>query len=180
MDELTIINSMLAVVGEHPVSSADSLHPTVVVAKQILETENAAFQGIGWFFNTEYDVTLKPAADGRIVIPSNTLHVTSSQGKYTQRLGVLYNLDSHTSTFTEDVSCTIIVQVDIPDLPPNAAEYLRQRARLAMFTNDDGEGQKTVKLEQAVNAAYATLRAQHINFIGVSFATSPQSVSVFR
>lgn len=180
MDELDIINGMLAVVGEHPVSSTDSLHPTVVVAKELLNTENYAVQSKGWFFNTETGVVLKPAADGRIILPNNTLKVSVSGSKYVQRGRVLYNLTDHTDKFTEDVQVDITTKIDIADLPPNAHLYLKARARTAMFLNDDGEGNKQARLEAAEAAAYRALNSEHVWFINQNLTSSPQMTNIMK
>ena len=180
MDELTIINSMLAVIGEHPVSSVNSLHPTVVIARQLLSSENEQMQGKGWFFNTEYGVTLKPAADGRVVVPSNTLRIKSPGGQLAQRGTVLYNMDGHTDIFTEDVQVDITYRVDIEDLPPNAATYLNARACYKMFLNEDGEGRKMQELKEERERAYQMLNTEHIHFLGRNFSTSPASLRVLK
>ena len=180
MDELDIINSMLAVVGEHPVSSLSSLHPTVVVAKEILDTENYAVQSKGWFFNTETDVTLKPAADGSIILPSNTLKVKVAGKKYTQRGRVLYNLEEHTDKFTEDVQVDLTYKIDIADLPPNAHLYLKACARVAMFLNDDGEGNKQARLEAARDDAYRALYSEHVWFVNQNMTSSPQVSGIMK
>lgn len=180
MDELDIINGMLAVVGEHPVSSLDSRHPTVVIAKELLSTEDYAVQSKGWFFNTESDVTLKPAADGRVVLPSNTLKVKVAGKKYVQRGRVLYNLEEHTDQFTEDVQVDITLRVDIADMPPSAHLYLKARARVAMFLNDDGEGNKQARLEAARDDAYRALYSEHVWFINQNMTSSPQVSGIMK
>lgn len=180
MDELDIINSMLAVVGEHPVSSLTSLHPTVVVAKELLNTENYAVQSVGWFFNTETDVTLKPAADGRIILPSNTLKVKTAGQQYVQRGRVLYNLAEHTDQFTEDVQVSITYKVDVADLPPNAHLYLKAKARVAMFLNDDGEGTKQARLEDERDRAYRALYSEHVWFVNQNLTSSPQVSGIMK
>jgi len=180
MDELEIINAMLAVVGEHPVSSKSSLHPTVVIAKSILSIANKKMQGKGWFFNTEYGVVLKPAADGRIVVPSNILKFRIEGSNIIQRGGVLYDMDQHTDKFSGDVTSTLTLDIDIDSLPPNAQAYLCAMACANMFLNDDGEGGKMDRLDREVENTFRVLRAEHIIFVNQNQSNSPRSQAVLK
>lgn len=178
MTELSIINAMLLVIGEASVTSPNSLHPSVVLAKELLAAENEALQGRGWFFNTEKGVVLSAAADGRVVVPSTALHVKADSGNYVQRDGVLYDMDNHTDIIGQNVTVTLISKLNIQDLPPVAAEYLRARARFTMFANEDGEGNKMRTLTVERDQAYAALNRLDITFKARQSEQSPAVTNV--
>lgn len=173
MNELSIINSMLHVIGEDSVTSITSLHPSVVLARELLAVENEIIQGRGWFFNKETGVVLSAAADGRVIVPSTALHIKAESGNYVQREGVLYDMDNHTDIINGSVTVTLITKLAIEDLPPVAAAYLRACARYVMFENEDGEGQKMRSLTAKRDEAYRALNALDITFKSKQSEASP-------
>lgn len=176
MTELDIINSMLAQVGEAPVTSAESLHPSVVSAKNVLKNVNAAEQGKGWYFNTERNRVLLPNTTGEILIPTGTLVLDSEDAddKLIMRGRVLYDNKNFTTIINRPVKVMRIVRVDYEDLPPTAAEYIRAQAAYKFFVEEDGEGNKYAALLNDVQMAYARLNAEHIRIVGSNALVAPR------
>lgn len=176
MTELEIINSMLAQVGESPVTSAESLHPSVVSAKNVLKNVNTAEQGRGWYFNTERNRVLLPNTTGEVLVPPGTLLIDSEDpdDKLVQRGRVLYDNKNFTTIINRPVKVRRIVRVDYEDLPPTAAEYIRAQAVYKFFVEEDGEGNKYAALLSDVQNAYARLNAEHIRVVGSNALSAPR------
>ncbi|MGX9389624.1 hypothetical protein ACWX0O_01740 [Nitrobacteraceae bacterium UC4449_H16] len=184
MDRATIINSMLSVIGESGVSSTTSTHPSVQTASRILDTEDADFQQVGWWFNREYRLTLVPNSEGRVVVPAAALDVTISDVgvqqpeeklRYTRRDNLIYDTFKHTSVLNTKIIVDIVTRLSIESLPSVAASFIMHKAREAMYVDDDGDKYKSDKLAQATAVAWQRLRAVEIRKSGVSALDNPTS-----
>ena len=173
---LEIINAMLAVNGEAPVSSVNSTDPAAIQAKNALTLIDRAVQARGWWFNTEPKLRLLPLdGTGEIVLPQNTLQVdpVSSRLDYVKRGTRLYDRTNSTFDIGAEVVVRIVLRLDIEDLPENAATYLRCKAVKEHYTDDDGDEQKIKRLEDRENEAYAFLQREHLANSNVNNKLSP-------
>jgi len=136
--ELEAINTLLAVIGEAPVSSlTGTLSVDVVIARSTLKEVSREVQGIGWHFNTEFEVDLSPNEDDEIVVPTNAFQVDLELAYLKGRDIVirnnrLYDKIEHTYTFTDAVKATVVYGLDFEDLPPTARDFIMVRAARKM------------------------------------------------
>lgn len=179
MTELNIINSMLAVHGESKVTSAESLHPSVVAARDVLDRVNTAVQTSGWFFNTEYDRPLHPDVSGKVLVPEGTLKLEGSveRGQFVQRGSVLYDLKNFTSGIGRVVYVNRVARIAYEELPESAAEFIRASAVYEFFVQEDGEGSKHQALFAARDAARARLYREHVSWQNSNPLNSPRSIA---
>ena len=140
---LDIINAMLISTGEEPVTSEESMHPSAVQAKAWFNTNNYRFQQRGWWFNTEYKLSLGPNEEGKIVLPDGTLKIkiTSHPNYYLKRGRYLYNPVDHTYVFTDPVIADVVLLLDADDLPSAAVNYLSAKCVLDWYSHE-GSGDK--------------------------------------
>lgn len=179
MTELEIINSMLAVQGESKVTSAESLHPSVVNARDVLQRVNTAVQSSGWFFNTERNRPLHPDISGKVLVPEGTLKLEASveRGQYIVRGDVLYDIKNFTSIIGKTVLVNRIARIDYSDMPESAAEYIRAYAVYEFFVQEDGEGTKHQALYEARKVARARLYTEHVQWQRSNQLHSPRSIA---
>lgn len=156
---LTIINAMLGSVGEAPVTSIGSGHPSVLSAKPVLDSANEDLQARSWWFNTEKNFPLSPdPATGEIVLPGQTTKVdVLGNNNYVQRGSRLYDNVNHTYNIGQEIKVDIVLQLDIEDLPLQAQNYLKHKAVFDFYTNDDFDKQKADKLEIKAIKAWSDL-----------------------
>lgn len=182
VQKLDIIRHMLSVIGESGVSNEESLHPSVLTATDIIDTEDADFQGPGWWFNTEYDLVLTQDNRGEVQIPGNALGFRLSnienlsaadKRRYVKRGTRVYDAVNHTFSIGSPLTVDIIVKLDIEDMPAVASSYLLHKAALSMYVADDGDTFKTDKLEQRVTLAWQKLRAEEMKSLAVNALDSP-------
>lgn len=174
--KLEIINAMLAVNGEAPVSSVNSTDPAAIQARNALTLIDRAVQARGWWFNTEPALRLLPlVGTGEIVLPQNTLQVdpVSSRLDYVKRGTRLYDRTNSTFIIDAEVVVKITVLLDIDDLPENAATYIRCKAVKEYYTDDDGDENKVKRLEERENEAFAYLQREHLANQNLNNKTSP-------
>lgn len=178
---LEILNHVLNVVGETPVSSPSSQHPTALSASVEIDRVNKELQKEGWWFNTEIDLVLSPNEANNIIVPAGTLFLAPvDPNSHLVRRGTrLYDPVNHTYTIPYPVKVDLILQLPIEDLPESAAAFLQHQVALDFYVNDDGDEAKTIKLEQRVARAWAALQSAQLKASKVNALQRP-SVAVLR
>lgn len=161
---LEILNHCLNLVGERPVTSYDSNHPTALSAKVQIEAAAKEVQSRGWWFNKEYNYTLSPNGVGELLVPSDTLSILplSPYSYLVQRSSKLYDPINHTFDVDADVECKIVIQLDIADLPEVAATYIKKKAGYDFYLADDGDVEKLTFLDREVLKAWAALQQEEL------------------
>ena len=159
-----VINHLLSVIGEDPVTSAESNHPSALIAKENINRVNKELQIQKWWFNTEYNLKLSPNGIGNILVPSGTLFIdpVSTTSNLVRRGEKMYNPITHTFIFTDPIYVDVVLLLDIEDIPESAANYVQHKAALDMYVNEDGDQVKTSKLEDRVAAAWTILREDYL------------------
>lgn len=137
LSELGAINRILLAIGEQPVSSLTvSGVLEVAVAKTTLEDTMREVLSQGWHFNTDKNVKLTPDNDGHIQVPRTALDIdTCGESEYldvtVRAYGagqILWDVDNHTSEFSDAVYCEIVYWLDWEDLPTAAKWYITVKA----------------------------------------------------
>ena len=131
--ELEAVNSMLGHIGETPVNTianAAALPVSASTAVSVLAEVSREVQSDGWYFNTEYDVTLSPNIDGNIILDSNVVEadVIDPSLDIAQRGSKLFDRKNNTLVFTKDLKVNLTRLLDWDDLPEPARRYITLRA----------------------------------------------------
>lgn len=179
LGELEIINAMLRVNSEAPVSNVNSSNPEVIDAKSVLSLVSGTVQKVGYWFNKEV-LTLAPTIYNEIILPSNTLSIDpfDVRKKYVQRGSKLYDPVNNTYNITESVKCIIVFKLPIEEIPHVAADYIRHKAVLEYYEDADGDPQKVMKLEGRVRMAYSLLRAEDLKNRDINIYNSPMGAEL--
>lgn len=177
IDDNLIINHMLTTIGEGGVSTLNTLHPSVMTAKGILENEDVAFQSRGWWFNTERHFVLVVNEAGQVEVPAAALSVSvtnvgdkssTEKLRYTRRGKFIYDTFLHTNAINKSVTVDLVIRLPISDLPPVAANYLKALAAERMYVADDGDDAKTRLLRDYRTEAWQMLKAQELTTLGAN------------
>ena len=177
LTKLDIINAMLASTGTAPLTSNDTQHPFFIKASNKLAIINTEIQSKGWWFNRAIR-TLNPDVSGHIVLPSNTLSAdpVDRSKQYVIRGNKLYDLPNATNFIGAPVKVWFVDLVEIADLPPSAAEYLKAAAVASFYLDEDGNALKVNEYNRAVAAAFVGFKGENLKnadvnwFDGVSYA----------
>lgn len=162
--ELKAVNIILAGQGEQPVESLDAIESSLAQAAQnALYEASRTVQAKGWFWNREEDYLIARNDVLEMLLPANTLEVTSvrdSRVKCVQRGEKLYNRTDHTYKFVADAQVRVDLTVyltweEIPEFARQAIIYIAQRRfQMRELTS--------TAIDQAIrddlDACYATLR----------------------
>ena len=130
MELLTAVNRILPTLGEHPVTSLNTKHPTiaVVLPKIKLKVDDLTLQG--YWFNT-FKVTLYPDSEGGIAMPVDTLSFIPNSAPAIQRGRKLYNADKQSYIWAEPIEAVIITRVPFEELPESVALYVMYSVMVA-------------------------------------------------
>lgn len=133
--ELSAVNSMLATIGEAPVSTLlNSAVADVALARNALEEVVRSVLIDGWAFNTdaEYPLYPDPFSPFEISIPPNAMAVIPSVAfsSVTPRGNRLYDTATRSFSFegSPPVICKVIWMADFADLPEVTRQYVTVRA----------------------------------------------------
>lgn len=174
MEELDVINEMLASMGEAPLNQIDEDHPYVASGRRYLTTTSARLQAVGWWFNTEL-LSFVPDADSSFVyIPNDIISAEGARGlcrnMYTQRGRRLYDLTTGTYVIDESpVYLKCIRNVPFDDLPGPAQDAVCASAVLRFQKNYDADQAKTQLLSVDQRDALTLLKAEHTRQVKTNF-----------
>jgi len=182
LTQLEILNSMLDVNGETQVTTVASQHPSVLSALSALNKEDIKLQSLGWWFNTDYALNLKPNTSKEIIVPSNTLGVelVSSQLQYVWRGTKLYDPNNHTYQFDGAVDVDLVTRLDIEELPTAAGIYLQASAIKTFYLNDDGDLEKVRMLDVDVLRAWSQLTQRERKVTKQNAKNSPHVARILQ
>ena len=185
---LEIINHMLFTIGEQVQNTLETMHPSVTQAQAILTSVDKDFQGRGWWFNKEYEITLALNELGQIIVPESAMSVEvvacsaaplANRNQYAVRGNKIYDAVNHTFTIAGPLVCNIVIQLDIEDLPHSAGTYVKHMAAEAMHTDDDGDTKgKGEKLAERVMLAWHNLKAEELKVANINALNSPHAAQL--
>mgnify|MGYP003140130980 CR=1 FL=1 len=150
MSELDAVNMMLMTIGEYKVNDLLNLagRSDAAIAKDILNNTSRAVQSKGWTFNTDFDVVMKPQqSDGTIPVEPNILRidttstVRSGSQDIIERANKLYDRQSNTHIFTDNVTVNTVTYFTFEDLPEAARRYIAIRSARVFHDRVVGSGE---------------------------------------
>ena len=177
--DLTVVNSLLKVIGESPVNQVLDSHPDVVIALNIWDEYSSEIQSIGWWYNTE-TWELSPDTSGYVVLPPKTISILGSNTNYIKKGKYLYDLENHTYDFSDaassDLELTLITEWNTEDLPPVIFNYILAKCKLSMLVDLAYDANKEKRLEREVDLRYFLVQKNQLRF-GKPNATSTATAS---
>ena len=136
--ELDMINKCLIAIGEIPYDDTVLIKDIRIgtdgdIARRIIQDTMIEVQGIGWYFNTDYNFKLVPDVNSFISVPPNTLRVDFGEGSgsnnYNIKEGAVYDYKNQTYKIDrKELYADMIWLVDYKDLPAEAYLYIASRA----------------------------------------------------
>lgn len=147
MEKLTIVNAMLAAIGEDPVTDPESQHPSAVTARSTFDRITKSVQSVGWWYNKDYALRLSPSGLGEIILPGDTVAVTCSDSSlpYVQRGTKLYDPVMHTYLINAPVEVDLTIALPIEQVPEAVADYIAAYSVWQFYVDDDGDADKVQK-----------------------------------
>jgi hypothetical protein len=177
MKELDVINQMLGAIGTSPVTTIlNNQHPDVLSALAVFNRVNKKVQSMGWWFNTDKNLTLafNPITK-EVIVPSNTLGVDPSDPRlpYIQRGTRMY--DPSESTF--EIGTSIIVNIKqllvFSEVPETVADYIAAKSSYEFVIDNVGDQNKLARLEKEVRDTLIEVRKDDIRYSDTNISSNP-------
>lgn len=148
--ELQVVNACLASLGESPLQSLEDYHPYIAAARQILADALQTEQANKWWFGFERTTLEQDPDTGEVFVPADTIDIRaiSSTQNLVQRGRRLYNVYTGTYNIGEDVTCVLVRELPLEDMPLMAQHMVKAAAVLRFQTQYDAEPTKTAQLQQ--------------------------------
>ena len=181
MLELDAMNQILAALGQSPVSSVSSANPAAISARATLRRYDKLIQTRGWWFNTDYDMTLAfNPTTLEVIVPGNTLNVEPSDSTlpYVQRGNRLYNRNETTFEIGENVDVDIVQQLDFETLPESAASAIAAHASYMSVVNLTGDQPKLDRLGKEKKDTRSELNTDDIRYSNTNVRNNPSVAAV--
>lgn len=179
MQTLTVVNSMLATMGEAPLASLEEPHTFKGAALTFLDRNSKVTQARGWWFNME-SLTLSPMLNKRILLANDIIGIRTSDSKIVQRGQYLYNLNGGTDQFDAAVKLIAIRNIPFESLSETVSDYIGWKAAHQFQLDYDGDSTRTRELEKLRDEAYIVVRADDIRNKQVNMIESNTRLSVLR
>lgn len=182
MNILSAVNQMLLSIGQTPVTFVDgNQHPDVLSAIAILNRIDKKVQNKGYWFNTDYNLSLAyNVLTGEVIIPSTTLSISPVDPtlSFVQRGNRLY--DSANSTFELGVAVTVnlVQQLSFDSLPEVVADYIAITSCYEFVRDKIGDRVKMDELSKDKEVARKALNAEDIRYSKTSLRTNPSVASM--
>lgn len=177
MDKLTVVNQMLATMGETGLTSLTDSHAFLESALNCLDDQVREMLGRRWWFNEE-KITLTPnPTDNALYLPGDTLEIICPKPTQVQRGNRVYNTDGGSYEWDSPMKITLYRLMDFEDLPETPAQHITAKAVLKFQTDFDGDTLKSQRLEQKVVETLAALTAQETRNRRANMITSNSTIS---
>ena len=147
--ELSSVNSILASIGQSPITTLNFENPEVSFVYNLLMEVNSDVQNEGWVFNREEKYPLPVLSNGTIPLGENMLRVDISEGQVyrttdvIRRDGKLYNKLTHSYYFDKPIEADITWLLPYEDLPSVFKRYITAKAATRAATQMVGNPQLT-------------------------------------
>jgi len=160
--ELSAVNSILASIGQAPITELEYKNPQNAMAFNLLQEASRDVQAEGWVYNTEKHYPLIPEEGGTIPVPENILRMDISENAVykttdvVQRNGVLYDKLRHSNKFEGTLYFDITWLFEFEDLPTVFQRYITAKASTRAATQMVGNPQLAQLLAQQEGFARAS------------------------
>lgn len=161
MTELEAVNLILRALGEHPVTTVDTRHPTVQLALAELNARRMVILLHGYWFN-HWNVTLTPDISGFVYVPTGMLAFQSDDpNRYIIRGDKLYDTQNQTYAITTDLYGQSTVDVAFEDMPVQARIVVANQAAIKAYGVDIGLDANAQTYQAEAQEALDLLNAEH-------------------
>lgn len=183
---LEAVNIILANDGETGVSALDEDNEFSESGKAeaTLHEISRAIQTDGHGFNTDFERKFTPTVGNEIELPASTLSVTPSGISETlevvERGRKLYNLDTHSYTFTSPVYLDVVSFLAWDDLPSAVRYYVAVRAARVYQARNTGSPQQNSYTESDEMRAEAAFKKSDRRMRKRGFFRNPRNAYGLR
>ena len=178
--ELSSVNSILASIGQAPITTLNFENPETSFIYQLLQEASVDVQNEGWVYNREEHFPVIPNENDEIFIPDNVLRMDVSEGQVyrtsdvVKRNGKLYNKLNHSYKFDKVIDMDIVWKFEYEDLPSVFKRYVTSKAATRAATQMVGNPQLAQLLAQQEASARSACVEYECNQGDYTFFGTPE------
>jgi hypothetical protein len=162
MELLTAVNGIMPKLGERPVTSLATPHPTLAVILPIIEQKQRDTLKRGWWFN-EYNYTAQPDVDGIINLGVDTLRfIPDCRGTVATRGTRLFDMVNLTDVFTAGVPGRVTQNLPFDELPESMAQYVFYAGMCDAYATDIGVTAELGEWKAFAALGWSDVVAEHL------------------
>lgn len=161
---LSVVNSLLGLLGELPVADLDEEHTLVPSAIQHIKDATLELQSTPWWFNQER-TTLYPDSQTKKVYVGSDVQAVDTLTTYPRvapRGDFLYNLDRGTYEFDQPLTVTLNRILPFELCPAKARIHIAALAAHTFVVEQEGDQLKIQECLRRVQSTYIGLNAESI------------------
>ena len=134
LTELNAVNSVLAAIGQSPVTTLDFENPETSFVYNLIQECSRDVQDEGWVFNREEYYPLTPDQNKFITLPANVLRMDVSENDVYRTTDVikskskLYDKYTHSYVFNGPLYMDLVWLFPLTDLPSVFQRYITSKA----------------------------------------------------
>lgn len=164
MIELEAVNTMLKAIGSQVVNSVNTEHPDVQNARRVIREVLVEAQQRGWWFNTEYNVTLYPDTNKEISVSSDVHAIQPTVGGSVVLRGKkLFNAETNTYKFDCNVVCNTLIRIMVwEEVPESLQAYIKYKAASSFVRDEIGDAQKAAAFTEDAKRAWTQVLADDL------------------
>jgi hypothetical protein len=167
MTETEAVNVLLSNIGADKVNSLTLGHPDVDGARAVLLKACRRVQRSGWWFNRDYNITLRPEAVTKKINVSSYHEINITDQAVVKRGNYLYNRLTQSLMFEDNVvALTAIVYLPWDALPDTAQEVALYRAGAEFVRDELEDANKEASLNNEAALALIELKAEDMRVQG--------------
>lgn len=179
ISELEVVNSVLSVAGDSPIQSLDDSYQPVFIIRRMINNVSREMQTRGYWFNTEYEVTLTSnTITNKITLPFNLLKFEPQDTRYVARGLSVYDREDRTTTIETDIVADIVLMLDFNELPQAAREYIRTKCRVQYNNEYFGETNFKSDLAFEFNMAKQYLDKENVENEDINIFNSQRASNI--
>lgn len=185
MNVLEAMNTVLPFLQSPEATSEDSRHPMAVRVRSAIQNTLRRRLAQGFWFNT-LELSLAPAPDGRISVPSGALEVSpvGTHDLIETRGTYLYNLSTGSPVFSEPLQCRVVQSLQFQECPELFQAWVMWEAAYNVYsTRFDAADSTAQLLGSNVGMAEQYVRREHLRhrrFRTVDTAAGRRILSALR
>lgn len=162
MQLLAAVNLILPKLGERPVTSLSTKHPTLAVLMPIIEQVRLDVLREGYWFN-EYSYTIPLSPTKELELGTQTLRfIPDEVDKAVQRGNKLFNPKTLSFVFDAPLKGTVTQDVPFDELPDSAATFVFYSSLVLAYATDIGATQELQLWQNMAQSAASNMLSEHL------------------
>lgn len=182
MTRLEAINYILISIGEYVINTEDEMTPEAEDINNVLNMITRIVCSDKEPFNI-YPVKLQVNKDGEIEVPKSSIlsvDIRDDIDYIRVRNNKLYNINTKSYTFNNDIECYCKLLIDFDDLEEEVQQYIVSKTNLKKIQTEIGNQDLVKAAMNEMNEAMKEYISYNLNITNINFINNPYNLQFKR